>query len=202
LVQIIVFAKNQIRAYNSNETGAIGRKGGFGLLAAGVIAASVPVVSQFEGRSLTAYRDIVGVVTICDGSTLDVQIGDIATDAQCDALLMRDIQSHAARISACINDDVEERMPLMMRVSVLSLGFNVGTGATCGSTLVRKLNAGDFYGACEQLPRWNKAGGKVIRGLTNRRGIERKMCIGALDEQAAQEERQTKARGWLKAWFS
>ena len=66
------------------------------------------------------------------------------------------------------------------RVAVVSWSYNVGTGAACRSTLVRKANAGDLYGACDELLRWNRAGGRVLNGLTNRRKAERAMCIRAL----------------------
>jgi GH24 family phage-related lysozyme (muramidase) len=180
LVQLISFARKHWKEYRKAEDGYIGRRGAFGILAAASLAAAVPVVSQFEGRSLSAYRDIVGVATICDGVTLGVKIGDTATHAECDQLLARELRTHAAGLSACVNDDIEATIPRDMAVSLISWTYNVGVGAACGSTLVRKLNAGDFVGACLQLPRWNRAGGRIVRGLTNRRAAERDLCIGAL----------------------
>ena len=59
-----------------------------------------------------------------------------------------------------------------------SLTYNIGGKAFCSSTLVRKLNAGDYAGACAEIPRWNRAGGKVIPGLDNRRAHERAVCEG------------------------
>jgi lysozyme len=149
-------------------------------LAVGALAAAVPVVSQFEGRSLNAYRDIVGVATICDGVTLGVQMGDTASHKECDKLLARELRKHAAGLSACVIDDVEATIPRDMSVALISWTYNLGVNAACGSTLVRKLNAGDLYGACEQLPRWNRAGGREVRGLTNRRAAERALCLSGL----------------------
>lgn len=169
------FAKDESGAASK---GAMGVMGVVGL--ASLALASSPVIAQFEGRSLEAYYDIVGVPTICDGITLGVEIGDVATAVECDALLVKEIQRHANGLSACVKDHIELMIPDAAGISLLSWTFNVGVGAACSSTLVRKLNAGDFIGACEQLPRWNRAGGKVIRGLSNRRGIERAMCLGAL----------------------
>ena len=66
-------------------------------------------------------------------------------------------------------------------VAVLSFTYNVGIGAACQSTLMRKLNAGDLRGACDQLPRWVHDGGRVIKGLVRRRTSERALCLaGAL----------------------
>jgi GH24 family phage-related lysozyme (muramidase) len=179
-LQIYTFLRKHWKAYRRSDGGFIGRRGTFGIMAAGVLAAAVPVVAQFEGRSLSAYRDIVGVATICDGVTLGVSMRDTATDAECDQLLARELRTHAAGLSACVSDGVEAGIPRDMSVALISWTYNVGVGAACGSTLVRKLNAGDFYGACEQLPRWNRAGGKVVRGLSNRRAAERNLCIEAL----------------------
>jgi GH24 family phage-related lysozyme (muramidase) len=56
--------------------------------------------------------------------------------------------------------------------------YNLGPSVVCGSDLQRLANAGDLPGACNQLPRWNKAGGKVVDGLTQRREMERRICLG------------------------
>ncbi|MBU2936974.1 MULTISPECIES: lysozyme [Pacificibacter] len=180
LVQIVTFARKNWQAYHRADDGFVGRRGVFGIMAAASLAAAVPVVSQFEGRSLNAYRDVVGVATICDGVTLGVRMGDTATNAECDQLLARELRTHAAGLSACIADDVEKAIPRDTAVALISWTYNVGVTAACGSTLVRKLNAGDLVGACAQLPRWNRAGGRVVRGLTNRRAAEFDLCIGAL----------------------
>ena len=60
----------------------------------------------------------------------------------------------------------------------LSLAYNIGPGAFCGSTLVRKLNAEDYAGACAEILRWDKAGGKTVAGLTKRRQAEYRQCMG------------------------
>jgi lysozyme len=61
--------------------------------------------------------------------------------------------------------------------ALVSFTYNVGAGAFRTSTLLKKLNAGDTVGACNQLPRWNKAGGKVLPGLTRRRAAEQALCL-------------------------
>jgi len=72
-------------------------------------------------------------------------------------------------------------LPEGVQVAFLSWSYNVGTGAACRSTLVRRANAGDMPGACYQLPRWNRASGMVVSGLTNRRGAERTLCLESLE---------------------
>lgn len=59
----------------------------------------------------------------------------------------------------------------------VSLTYNIGAGAFCKSTLVKRLNAGDYAGACAEIKRWDKMGGKVLRGLTARREREYQMCV-------------------------
>ena len=71
-------------------------------------------------------------------------------------------------------------MPMLRQVEVAltSATFNIGPRVVCGSTLQRKALANDWPGACAELDRWNKAGGRELRGLTLRRGDERQVCEG------------------------
>src|SRR5690606_28418158 len=62
-------------------------------------------------------------------------------------------------------------------VAFLSLSYNIGTGAFCKSTVARKANASDIVGACNAIPMWNKAGGRVVQGLVNRRAEEQRICL-------------------------
>ena len=152
-------------------------KGGLiGAAAATVIAAAVSIVQPWEGRELKAYQDIVGVWTICDGETRGVKPGQVATPAECDQMLYRTLTEFKIGLDKCLTYPV----PTKTGAALLSWTYNVGVGAACGSTLVRKANAGDLRGACNELPKWNRAGGKVIRGLTNRRLAEQKLCLEGL----------------------
>ena len=179
-----VIPQRKLGSLRRDEDGGIGiprtRRGKTGIAAVLVIAAAVPSVQQYEGRSLTAYRDIVGVWTICDGVTAGVRAGQVATNAECDRLLSAELQVHADGLSACVVDTYEERLPIQTSAALVSWTYNVGVGAACSSTLVRKLNAGDYAGACDQLSRWNRAGGRAVRGLTIRREAERADCIAGL----------------------
>lgn len=145
---------------------------------AGSIALTTSLIGQWEGRELRAYRDIVGVLTICYGDTQNVQPGQVATLAECDERLASHLRTYEAGLDRCLHAVV----PGKMKVALVSWTYNVGIGAACSSTLVRLANAGDLTGACEQLPRWNRAGGKVVRGLTNRRLAERDLCLQGVRE--------------------
>lgn len=137
------------------------------------IAAAIVVVGAFEGYSATAYPDIIGIPTICYGETKGVHLGDKATRAQCDEKLSSRLVEFNEGVSSCINVD----LPDSRRVAFVSLAYNIGTAAFCKSTVVRKINAGDVAGSCDAILMWNKAGGSVRNGLTQRRKKEREMCL-------------------------
>lgn len=139
---------------------------------AGALTIAVPLVGYFEGRNLLAYLDPVGIPTICDGITHGVELGQTATDAECDSLL-------AAELGAAITsvDHLSKQpQPDTRRAALGSFVFNVGAGAFAGSTLLRKLNAGDIAGACAELSRWVYAKGRTLAGLIKRRAAERQLC--------------------------
>ena len=143
---------------------------------AAAMAVAVALIGGFEGKRNEAYQDVVGVWTVCYGETRGVQKGDTATDAQCDAMLAKGIGEFEAGLDKCLTSDV----PVKAKIAFVSWAYNVGLGAACRSTLVRKANAGDLRGACRELPRWNRAGWRVIRGLTKRRMTERDLCMSAV----------------------
>lgn len=132
-----------------------------------------------EGLRQYAYRDPVGILTVCYGHTgPDVEAGRRYSLAECRALLDDDM-------SAAL-DAVEARFPGLPVEVTASFGdatFNVGTSIidTKKSTAARHLAAGELVAACNQLPRWNKArvAGVMVAlpGLTKRRNAERDFCL-------------------------
>lgn len=137
-------------------------------------AAICAFVGGFEGLKLAAYRDPVGIPTICFGETRGVRMGQTASRPECDRLLLSSLEEHELGMLRCT------RVPLSdgQFGALLSFTYNVGVGAYCKSTLARKLNAGDVRGACDELLRWDRAGGLRLPGLTRRREAERKLCLG------------------------
>jgi lysozyme len=91
--------------------------------------------------------------------------------------LLADAQQHERELRACIGDVALHQHEWDAYVSWV---FNVGTGAACSSTLVRKLRADppDYAGACRELLRWNRQAGRVLPGLTKRRQAEFEQCTG------------------------
>ncbi|MEJ2895801.1 lysozyme [Bordetella avium] len=147
-----------------------------GKIAAGVVSAAVALVAAWEGRSLIAYADPVGIPTICEGFTHGVKLGDVATPERCDALTEQEVR----RALAVVDGSVPRPLPDSVRVALASFVYNVGPGAYGGSTLTRKLRAGDLAGACRELPRWVYAGGTKLRGLERRRDAEMRICLSEL----------------------
>lgn len=142
----------------------------------GVIAAAIGLVAAWEGRSLIAYADPVGIPTICEGYTHDVRLGDVATPAQCDALTEQEVR----KALAVVDRSVSYPLPDELRVALSSFVYNVGAGAYANSTLLRKLRARDIEGACRELDRWVYAGGRKLKGLERRRQAERQLCLSSL----------------------
>lgn len=137
-------------------------------------------ITQREGNVLTAYRDSVGILTIGVGHTTAAGAPTVApgmriTPAESDLILSRDLAKFETAVLAAV------KVPISQNEfdALVSLAFNIGGGAFAKSTLVRKLNEGDKAGAAEQFLVWNKAGGKVLKGLTKRRESERLQFLGA-----------------------
>ena len=140
---------------------------------AGWLAIAIAVVGAYEGLSLTAYPDIVGVPTICYGETKNVKLGQTATKEQCDSQLSARLVEFNQGVESCVTRPMRDNE----RVAFVSLSYNIGVDAFCKSTVVRRFNAGDKAGACDAILMWNRAGGKVVQGLVNRRQKEREMCL-------------------------
>lgn len=132
------------------------------------------LVAPWEGKENHAYKDIVGVATICFGETKGVKMGDYRTDEQCEESLV----SELAAYNKAMKKHVKVELKPYEEIAYTSFVWNVGETNFKNSTLLKKLNAGDRVGACNELPRWNKAGGNVVKGLTNRRLHEQKVCLG------------------------
>ncbi|MEI2386020.1 lysozyme [Breoghania sp. JC706] len=147
---------------------------------AAAAAVAVALIGGWEGLRLSAYRDIVGVPTVCYGETRGVTLGDRHTKPQCDAMLLASIQRHEAGMRRCLK--APDAIPIKSYVAFVSLTYNIGVGAFCKSTTARRLNAGDVRGACESATWFNKAGGRRVPGLENRRAAEHELCLEGVRE--------------------
>lgn len=129
---------------------------------------ALELIKRFEGLRLTAYKCPAGVYTIGYGHTNGVQRGQRCTELQAELWLMDDLREAEQAV------DYLTRVPLKdnQRGALVLFVFNVGGGNFAASTLLKKLNAGDYDGAASEFIHWNKGGGKVLPGLTKRRQAE------------------------------
>ncbi len=146
---------------------------------AAAIAAATALAIPAEGLRQVAYRDPPGILTVCYGSTTDVQPDKVYTLAECRARLDADMRAAVDAVERCV--------PGLPEPTLAAFGdavYNLGPRIVCdpaNSTAARLLKAGNLRGACDQLPRWNRArvAGVSIElpGLTTRRAKERALCL-------------------------
>ncbi|MBA7770593.1 MULTISPECIES: lysozyme [Enterobacter] len=138
----------------------------------------IALIKQFEGCKLTAYQDSVGVWTIGYGWTQPVdgkpiRAGMTIKQETAERLLKTGLVSYESDVSRL----VKVGMTQGQFDALVSFTYNLGARSLSTSTLLRKLNAGDYAGAADEFLHWNKAGGKVLNGLTRRREAERALFL-------------------------
>lgn len=141
----------------------------------------IRLIKQFEGCSLTAYPDPgtggdpwsvgYGWTHPVDGKP--VKRGMTIDQATADLLLKTGLVGYENDVLKV----VRVKLTQGQFDALVSFAYNVGPRALSTSTLLKKLNAGDIKGAADEFLRWNKAGGKVMPGLTNRRKAERDVFL-------------------------
>ena len=131
------------------------------------------LIKHYEGCKLKAYLCPAGVLTIGYGHTKNVKRGDVISQQQADEVLVADLKE----FENAVNDMVLVPLTENLRGELISFAFNVGIHALKKSTLLKKLNAKDYQGAANEFLRWNKAGGKELKGLTLRRQAERELFL-------------------------
>lgn len=131
----------------------------------------VELVKQFEGFRSTAYQCQAGVWTIGYGTTENVDPGDEITEQAAEEMLMDDLIEASSDVDQLVYVELTQEQ----YDALTSFVYNVGRNAFRNSTMLKLLNAGDYEGAAKQFPRWNKAAGRVLAGLTQRRKAERRV---------------------------
>lgn len=133
------------------------------------------LIKSFEGKRLVSYDDGVGVWTVGYGTTringVKVQKGSTITDSQAELYLKADLETFENVVNNVVTIEVNQNQ----FDALVSLTYNIGATAFTNSTLLRKLNSGDFKDASEQFLVWNKGGGKVMTGLVRRREAEKEL---------------------------
>lgn len=138
----------------------------------------IALIKQFEGCKLTAYQDSVGVWTIGYGWTQPVdgkpiRAGMTIKQETAERLLKTGLVRYESDVSRLVKVNLTQGQ----FDALVSFTYNLGARSLSTSTLLRKINAGDYTGAADEFLRWNKAGGKVLNGLTRRREAERALFL-------------------------
>lgn len=129
---------------------------------------------------LRAYLDVAGIATACDGITRGVRLGKHYSEAECTALLERELLVHAKGAMAC-SPGLQAAGRDYQRAAAVSLAYNIGISGWCGSTARKRLDAGNVTGSCLAFASWNKArvhgALRPVQGLTRRRSREIEICL-------------------------
>lgn len=143
------------------------------------VALAAAIAIPAEGLRQWAYYDPPGILTVCYGSTTDVLKGVKYSLDECKARLDADMLAAVQAVERCVPG-----LPVPVLAAFGDAVYNIGPTVACDtarSTAARLLKAGDLAGACQQLPRWNKArvAGAMVElpGLTKRRAAEMALCM-------------------------
>lgn len=137
------------------------------------LALAFTLVSSAEGLVTYAYRDPVGIPTICFGHTTGVKLGQTATPADCSALLDTDL----VRYGAMVDKEITVPLNANQKAALVSFTYNVGEAKLHGSTLRKKFNARQYMAGCTELLKWVYAKGIKFPGLETRRQQEYELCL-------------------------
>ncbi len=138
-------------------------------------AEGLQLIKDSEGLMLKAYDDGVGVPPIGYGHTLNVKWGDKITEEQAHLFLVMDV----AWAEEAVNDLVKVSLTSNQFSALVSFTFNLGAKSLEHSTLLRKLNEGDYAGAARQFTKWVFAKNKKLKGLVIRREKEKALFLKA-----------------------
>jgi len=131
------------------------------------------LIKSFEGLRLRAYQCSANVWTIGYGHTADVRANDVITEEEALSFLRQDV----AESERAVNQYVHVPLTQNQFDALVSFVFNLGVGSFRTSTLLKKLNAGDYDGVAQEFGRWIHAGGKKLPGLVRRREAERALFL-------------------------
>lgn len=136
-----------------------------------VTAAVCSFITFWEGDKAKPYFDVGGVPTACAGVTKGIDMTHLYDKEECASLNLSEMQRHANDVSKCVKVELSD----LEATALISIAYNVGAASICRSTLIRKMNNGEYY--CDEYLKWDKVGNTVVRGLANRRAAERTLCL-------------------------
>ena len=134
---------------------------------------TIALLALFESYRAVDYRDPVGVPTACFGHTATAQLGKERSLQECEDILIAEVRETQTAVLRHVQVPLNDNQ----LAALTSFTYNVGETNFRTSTLLRKLNEGDYQGACDELPRWVYAKGVRLNGLARRREQERLVCL-------------------------
>lgn len=140
-----------------------------------ILASAAALAAGFEGLRQYAYYDPRpgdAILTVCYGSTTDVQKGKKYTLEECKARLEADMLDAVKTVERC-----HPGLPDNVLIAFSDAVYNIGPKVACNSTASKYLTQGNYTAACEQLLLWDKSNGVRLPGLTRRRQAERAICL-------------------------
>jgi len=153
-----------------------------------LLVGAIVLIGAYEGLRTNAYRDPIGIPTVCYGETRGVSMGDKYTVAECKAMLGDAVIDFEKGVRRCLKEP--DLIPDKSYIAFLSLAYNIGNGAFCKSSIARYANRytdehnfTHLTEACNRIRLYNKAGGRVLRGLVRRRAEERALCLEGVREK-------------------
>ncbi|HGJ5855152.1 lysozyme [Arsenophonus nasoniae] len=149
------------------------------LMAAGgsALLLASSMITHFEGLRLKPYFDGGGILSVCYGHTgNDIERNRKYTQEDCDKWLDDDLKA----VKRYVDPLVKVNINTLTQAALYSFAYNVGVGNFAKSTLLKKFNADDRKGACDEMKRWVYVKGEVWKGLMTRREIESVICYGDL----------------------
>lgn len=137
----------------------------------------IKLIKKFEGCKLTAYQDVIGVWTIGWGHTANVKKGDKITQKQADVMLVEDCQKFADSVDRVTYVPLTRKLNEHQRDALISFAYN------CGSMNLKMLCKNrSLHQISHAILLYNKAGGKKIQGLVNRRVAEQKLFNSEVED--------------------
>ena len=137
----------------------------------------IQLIKKFEGCSLKAYKCPAGIWTIGYGHTSGVKEGQTITKKEAEAYLKQDLTTFETFVTNLVTVAINQNQ----FDALVSFCYNLGPGNLRSSTLLKRINAGDFNGAAEQFDRWIYAGGRKLSGLVKRRAAEKTLFLQPLN---------------------
>ncbi len=166
-----------------------------------ISSTGLALIKQWEGLRLRAYQDAIGMWTIGYGHTSTagkpfVHKGMIITEKQAEEILSQDLRQFENTVEKNVTVSLTDEQ----FAALVSFCYNVGTAAFCKSTLLKKLNNGEYEAVPAELQKWTKAGGKRLHGLVHRRAAEAGLWAkGAYVSSNYQTVETKESMGFLKA---